>query len=537
MPDLPPLPDWVQTIRPTQLEAVEEIVYAFDHGADVVMLDAPTGAGKTLIAELVRRGLAGTTPSRLFKSLYVCNTIGLQEQFLRDFPYATLVKGRSNYLPVDPPMVDYTCADCLGRECDWCTNVDGIRLCPYEIASGRAEMSPLTVTNTSYFINAANHARKLQDRDLVICDESDTLEGILTGFIEFKVSRMWLEKLKLNPPKKGSHFTTVKAWVAGEFDKALKDYSLKIGGAGEDTTVEQVRERKQLANLYAAKQNFLATEGEWIRDNDAGPMVYKPITVGPWGAGTLWQHGKKWLCMSGSIVSMSEQVRSLGAGELDVRLVTVPMAFPKENRPIVLAPVADMSYKNTETAWPVMANAIGQLLRMHPGERVLVHCVSYKLAEYLHDHVQSPDRYFYSYTTSQGKDHAFQEYSKWPDSVLFAPSMDRGFDFKEDLARVVIVAKVPFPSLGDKQVGARMHEPGGQEWYNVQTVRTVLQMTGRGVRSETDHATTYLLDSQFQSTLWAKAKSLFPQWWRDGIVRGFDWRKLREPLDMVVDVE
>lgn len=529
MSDHPPLPNWVQEIRPTQVAAVEEITDCYRSGADVVFLDAPTGAGKTLIAELARRQLPTRSP--IPSTLYICSTIGLQEQFLRDFPYAELIKGRSNYIPLEPPMDDYTCADCLGVECDWCLDENDVRHCPYEIASRRAEIARLAVTNTSYFIHAANYARKFQGRDLVIADECDTLEDALTSFIEFRVGPRWLKKLHLNPPKKGSHFTTVQEWVATTFMRALKDYTTQLGA--RNTSVEIQRERREAAGLYSAAVNFLDTQGEWIRDNDAGPLVYKPITVGPWGNQTLWQHGKKWLCMSGSIVSMREQVVSLGALELDVRLVTVPMSFPVANRPIIIAPVADMKYSNREIAFPQMAHAIGEILRVdkHAGQRVLVHCVSYELADYLFRNVEMSGRYKFTYHNSFERDGAFTAYTQTPGGVLFAPSMDRGFDFKEDLARVVIIAKVPFPSLGDKRISARIHEPGGQDWYNVQTVRTVLQMTGRGVRSDTDTCTTYILDAQFNTTLWGKAKSLFPRWWRDAMVRTFDWRKLQMPAE------
>lgn len=94
--------------------------------------------------------------------------------------------------------------------------------------------------------------------------------------------------------------------------------------------------------------------------------------------------------------------------------------------------------------------------------------------------------------------------------------MARGVDLKGDACRVQVIAKVPFPSLADKQVSARMRLPGGDTWYKVQTVREMVQMTGRGVRSETDHAVTYVLDEQFQR-VWSQSKRLFPQWWREAV--------------------
>jgi Rad3-related DNA helicase len=50
----------------------------------------------------------------------------------------------------------------------------------------------------------------------------------------------------------------------------------------------------------------------------------------------------------------------------------------------------------------------------------------------------------------------------------------------------------------------------------VQTIREIVQMTGRGVRSETDSCTTYIIDGAF-GKLWTRNKSLFPSWWREAV--------------------
>jgi len=72
-------PEWVTGFRDHQLHAIVEIVDAYARGADVVFLDAPTGAGKTLVAEAVRRLVSKA-------SVYVCHSLGLQEQMVTDFP-------------------------------------------------------------------------------------------------------------------------------------------------------------------------------------------------------------------------------------------------------------------------------------------------------------------------------------------------------------------------------------------------------------------------------------------------------------------
>ena len=100
---------------------------------------------------------------------------------------------------------------------------------------------------------------------------------------------------------------------------------------------------------------------------------------------------------------------------------------------------------------------------------------------------------------------------------MLAPSMSRGIDLPDDLCRVQIIAKCPFPALGDKQIASRLHLPGGQLWYTVKTIRDMVQMTGRAVRHDNDWAVTYIMDVNFGKNLWSKWKRLFPAWWAESV--------------------
>lgn len=157
------LPDWVDEVRPWQKIAVAQIMDAFEH-YDVVVLDAPTGSGKTLIAEMVRQKLNA-------RAVYCCTNINLQEQFCRDFEYASLLKGRSNYLPEgieDDDWAGATCADCSKPGCNLCVSE---LTCPYEVAKSAAIRSRLVVLNTAYFLTEANGPGRFSGRDLVVVDE------------------------------------------------------------------------------------------------------------------------------------------------------------------------------------------------------------------------------------------------------------------------------------------------------------------------------------------------------------------------------
>jgi Rad3-related DNA helicase len=182
-----------------------------------------------------------------------------------------------------------------------------------------------------------------------------------------------------------------------------------------------------------------------------------------------------------------------------------------------------MSFKNRENnAWDQMAEAITKDLSRHRDDRVLIHTVSYGLADHLTAYLSKKSgRKFITYRNAQGRVGALAEYLDTPASVLIAPSMGRGVDLPGDACRVQMISKVPFPYLKDRQVSMRMHSRGGQLWYSVQTVRTIVQMCGRAIRSKDDWAVTYIYDRDFQSNLWRKSRNLFPKWFQEAIV----WRE------------
>lgn len=527
-----PLPTWVQSIRPWQVTAVREIVEAYRDGADVVFLDAPVGAGKTLIGELVRLELRRLSMGAA-SCVYVCSDKALQDQFIRDFPYARVLKGRRNYTTMaGPPSI--TAEDCTSESaedgCLWCPETHE---CPYREAKAAALAADLAVLNTSYLLSAANWTRTFNDADLVIVDEADMLEGALVGFSEFEVPRWIGDKVGLTYPRKGVHKPTIIAWLhetAGKVRAYVGEHRDRLDLKSRRKLRAFATECEQVAGWVerdlAAKVAADAAGGgpdpddpdagsRWIRENDTRTFKLLPVTVSQYGPKNLWRHGEKWLLMSGTIISSDEMADSLGL-PLDYQTVTVPSPFPVENREVVLAPIANVTAKAGDRELDDLAWAIDRIVERHPG-RVLVHTVSYRLAKELVSRVELGDREIVTYTEGAGKEDALSRYLSTPGAVMFAASMSRGVDLAGDACECQIVAKCPFPYLGDKRIAARLRTDGGQLWYATKTVRDIVQMTGRGVRSADDICPTYILDQQFTRNVWGRNKKLFPAYFREAV--------------------
>jgi ATP-dependent DNA helicase DinG len=200
--------------------------------------------------------------------------------------------------------------------------------------------------------------------------------------------------------------------------------------------------------------------------------------------------------------------------------IAIASTFPISRRPIYIYPVASMTRKEADESQPLIAMAVLKIASLHPESKILVHTISYNLNKVIESYLDNSEHYLrtVTYHSSGEKQKAIDRYLYTPHSILLAPSLDRGIDLPDDDCRVIIVCKVPFPSLGDKQISTRLYSKGGQNWYAVRTIRSLVQMTGRGMRHESDMCETYILDSQFIKGVWRKNKHLLPSWWRDALV-------------------
>jgi len=230
--------------------------------------------------------------------------------------------------------------------------------------------------------------------------------------------------------------------------------------------------------------------------------------------------------MSGTVCSPSQLASDLGIPQWES--VTVPMSFPVATRPIIMCGIANVTRKADAADYERLATAIDRIITLHPGENVLIHTNSYWLTSFLYfklrDH--NYDRPVLAYSKAQYRDKTIAQFRE-TGGILLAPSAERGVDLPDDMCRVVIIAKVPFPSLGDKQTSARLHSNGGRQWYTIKTMRDVVQMSGRGVRHDNDYAVTYILDMQWQR-LYRDHKAFLPQYFIESTVYGTNTEQAKQ---------
>lgn len=548
------LPPWAPSLRSHQEHALRQIYLAFASGKRNVILEGPTGAGKTLVGHLAAQMIGA-------RSLYVCTTKSLQDQYLKDFPAAKMIKGRRNYPTQQKPFPDWTCEDCDYKKDNGCSHCDSPgenpasckAVCPYQKAKTAAERADEAVLNTAYFIGAINSmgsrydnapgylghsedlpsSRGFRHRGLAIFDEADELESALMGAVELVISKRALAELGVEAPDpEYSRWPDRLKWIGLDLCPAIEQKIKEAAAADDERAV------KRYARLFEQAQAVLADAGElqsgnefketWVYDIDkqTGAAVFKPVRVAKYGQQLLFQHSQFNLIMSATIVAPELFAADLGLDLSpggDTVFIPMPSTFPKERRPVFLHPVANVTRAEMHTARPKLAAKIAEVCKANPGVRILVHTVSYELTEDLRkllaDDPELAPR-LNTYRDGGGREAAIERHLARPDSVTLAPSLDRGINWKGDQCRVIVVSKCPWPNKGDKQIKRRIYQPTpreGELWFRCQALRTVIQMCGRGMRSESDWCRTYILDQQF-ANLYQKSRQLLPEWWREAVI-------------------
>lgn len=490
--------------RSYQYEAIDFIMQS---EKSVVVIEAPTGSGKSLI---------GAITSFLHNdSIYLVHSKSLQEQIMDEFPEFRLLFGRSNY--ECPEFHNSTAADCPYKNPnDSCKHVTA---CPYRVQKKVVAAHPLRVINYQYILSEWNYVGQLSGKPFVVCDEADKLEDVLLNFISLQISDWHMKKFKLPRPKYKTNCTNgIKNWLSWSRECALvvKEYIEKLDKKTPRKEIEQYSGLLQKLQRFGKllDETWIYEEGTnrfgeywrfaptWITPEMTDEYLRRHVG----SEGTQEVQGKLVL-LSATLPPIAVLSKEIGVPVSEMDYMEVPSTFDPDNRKTYVFPVAKMSRSTTETEFPKMRDKIIEILNSYPTQKGLIHTSNYRIAELIMD--INDDRLI----THDGRNR-IEQLNKFKTSdeplVLVSPSMDRGVSLNDDLARFIIVAKMPFPDLGDKQVQTRMFNGGamGKYWYRATAVQTLEQMVGRGVRTPDDYCDIYLLDA-FIDELIARNRAMF----------------------------
>lgn len=502
--------------RKGQREALEQARAAFAAGKRFVVIEAPTGSGKSAIA---------VTLAREAESAYLLTAQKLlQDQYANDFPDLALLKGRSNYPCLVAPTHAAAAPCTLGRRFPECDD------CPYFVAKDAAMGARGTLMNYAYYLAELNYSGGFGPRQLLILDEAHNAEAALMGFVQVTLSDAMLERVALSERIPNAFdeldyfdFAEEVAPLLAQRGREI-EARLKQDNLTSHLALEFMQQKHYLDNqvkrLELLRYSREEENVEWVLERGRGEagqwLSFKPVRVAAFAEPLLFGFAERVLMLSATILDPPTYLRSLGLEPEEAEVISVASEFPAENRPIHVRPVARLTRHHLENDLPKLAATVNDLLAEHPREKGIVHAHSYRIASYLVQHVAREHRHrIISHESSDGRDAALSQHlaSRNP-TVLITPSMTEGIDLPGELSRWQVICKIPYPYLGDPQIARRMADD--RAWYDWRTCLTVVQAYGRSVRSAEDHAETYLLDADFPAFL-ARQRRRLPPWFLEAL--------------------
>jgi len=431
-----------ENIRPQQTEVLRKITQAFSSGKRFVIVEGPTGFGKSPVAIAL---------SRYYESAYIATPKKLlQDQYYNDFPHdMSLLKGKANYICSKQQGRLFEDLNCEEASCTSGTDNAQLMLrqckkeecCPYIKARIEAIDAKTTLFN---FANMLAHMAFNKDmwgqRDILIVDECHLLEDCLDSYAEIKLTKWMVTKTEKFFARRS--FKTIAdvedflpdiLFYLKERKKELKNF---LGDPDEDdkheeVEVEEEEEVEAEAEYNDSRERMLISEFKkvcaalskirtyyFLRKNEIevvveeieGGFCIKPLSVAHLNK-LAFTGGERVLLMSATILDPAIYAESLGIKEDEYEYVSVPSTFPVENREIMYAPVGNMKASDIDATLFKMNKTITQITS------------SYRIANSLAKYVKPTSRLLVQ-ERGQNQNELLQRHteSNRP-TVLVSPSM------------------------------------------------------------------------------------------------------------------
>ncbi len=528
--------------RGAQEQALRDIRDAFAAGNDVVLVRAPTGSGKSLLARAIAgcaTTVADAEPSEPSGAYYTTPQVSQLDDVAADDLLADLnvIRGKSNYTCILPderntPVNQAPCVRERGYDCSV------KHRCPYFSDRAIAANREIAAMTLAYFMQTAG-SEVFRARDVVVIDEAHGLaewaEMYATIQLGPRTVPFWNE-LRV-PEVEGLDRAARYAEALSQQCTKRKDELL----TQESLSPGEVRERDRLQELIGELDWFVSDyrdpesattwlvdqsepqsstdAGDGDGDNLGGPLTIKPMDPERYLRHTVWDRGTKFALLSATILNKAAFCRQVGLDPGRVALADVPHTFPVENRPLYDVTQGKMTYEQRSETTPKIARTIVRIMQAHPDEKGLVHAHSYDIQERLADLLADfgvGDR-----VRTHSRDDRDADLEAWkatddPD-VFLSVKMEEALDLKGDLCRWQVLCKAPFLNTTDSRVAHRL-EQGQWAWYFRTALRTVIQACGRVVRAPDDHGATYLADSSLLD-VFERARTDMPDWFADQVDR------------------
>lgn len=193
---------------------------------------------------------------------------------------------------------------------------------------------------------------------------------------------------------------------------------------------------------------------------------------------------------------------------LESKMEWIDSTFNFDNSPIYFLNRYKMNFSEKEKSLAALKPIIYKLCKKYENQKGIIQTGTYAIAKDIIDNapIEIRKRLLY-YNGSKEKSDVIIQHQMSADTILIGPTLNEGIDLPGDLCRFIIITKMPYPSIKDRLVDAKMKI--FPYWYNSTTSTQIIQGIGRGNRFEDDYCSTYILDACFLK-LYTDTQSQYP---------------------------
>jgi Rad3-related DNA helicase len=527
------------TPRPEQVKILTDIQAAMGAGKKYIIVQAPTGVGKSHIAatlsnvsrqpdsyivdlidsyEILAMSVDGYKYEELFleKPSYgaavLTVTKSLQEQYHSLFSNARLLKGKQNYVCEVDNDFDCDLAPCLltSSLLDKCRTANR---CHMLNARRDALKSRFGVFNYSSYLTLPDFIKR---RQFIICDEASELEDELVKhysceieYSKINLSDLSLEKLHTNSNGDAYRWLTGLSLILKE--KLKENEALfKHGKKNKRILIGQMVKHRYYKNLHEKVNTVLQNwyKAEYIVEITKDNASFTPLYVNMI-AQDFFRWGDTVILMSATLIDHELFAQTLGIKREEYTYIEVDSSFDPAKSPIYFDSRTKLNYKNMDELLPKLVEKAELICDNFKHDKGIIHTHTFKITEALLKQVKGKSRYLIRESGVTNEAILNEHYLRDDGTVLISPSLGFGTDLKDDYGRFSIIMKTPYLPLGSERI--KRLAVKNQSWYEMKALVCLVQMCGRTTRNVDDYSDTFILDGTALDLI-KRNKNKIPRW-------------------------
>lgn len=527
-----------QTPRQQQIEILNGIDKALAKNKKFIVIQAPTGCGKSHIAATLAKASNNPTPAfiqtadnhNLFQKLpaggykyasdktfqpfgtavLTCTKV-LQNQYDALFTDSFTLKGKQNYVCAVDEDFDCDIAPCTPapKVLERCKSTNN---CPFLNARRDTLKARFSVYNYAAYLTLPQF---LQRKQYLICDEASELEDELVKRYSCSIDyqRGAFKKLKLQKLHTDDRNIAFR-WlndVLSELNRHHESISAAFNTKSNKrklmSDINQLRQYKQLIErITLVVQNWF--NSEYVIEYSAKEVKFTPLYVNVL-AQQFFKEAETVILMSGTIIDHEQFCKTLGI--TDYEYIEVDSEFDPKHSPIYCSNKFKLNHKNLDEHLPTLTKLVMRICQEYPKDKGIIHTHTFKITEAVKKSIQGDKRFLFR-EPGITNEIILQEHqmTKNP-TVLISPSLGFGTDLADDHGRFSIIMKTPYLPLGDKRIKTLFER--NKRWYQMKALVYLVQMCGRTTRNVDDYSDTYILDGTAVDLIKRNSDKL-PIWFR-----------------------